>query len=299
MDLRICLLGFGEVGQILANDIARQGFALSVWDVRFAQPDSVPSRAIAGCQGIRQASAAHDAARGADVILCAVTAEQTLAATRAVAGALAPQAWFVDMNSVSPAIKQQAASMIHIGHGRYVEAAVMSAFPGKRLTVPINLGGPHAGAFLEVAQALGLTGTRVFSDQIGPASAAKMCRSIMIKGMEALVLESMLTARHHGVEQAVLDSLADLLPSPDWRSLARYMISRALLHGRRRAEEMREACHTVAGARLVPLMSRAIAQRQAWAGEHGVPPGMSLDWESLERLLDALRGHLTETQAPT
>jgi hypothetical protein len=38
----------------------------------------------------------------------------------------------------------------------------------------------------------------------------------MIKGVEALLTESMLAARHYGVEQVVLDSLSDLLPLPDW-----------------------------------------------------------------------------------
>ena len=47
----------------------------------------------------------------------------------------------------------------------------------------------------------------VFSDEIGRASAAKMCRSVIVKGMEALLGESLLAARHYGVESAVLESL--------------------------------------------------------------------------------------------
>src|SRR5205814_2940164 len=78
-----------------------------------------------------------------------------------------------------------------------------------------------------------------------------MCRSVIIKGMEALLAESLLTARRHGVEDAVLASLQDLFPVGDWRALARYMISRSLQHGRRRAEEMREAVKTVAEAGTV------------------------------------------------
>jgi 3-hydroxyisobutyrate dehydrogenase-like beta-hydroxyacid dehydrogenase len=89
----------------------------------------------------------------------------------------------------------------------------------------------------------------------------------MIKGIEALLTESMLAARHYGVEATVLASLSDLLPLPDWEATARYMISRSLEHGARRAEEMREAARTVEEAGVAPTMSAAIAARQDWAAE--------------------------------
>jgi len=253
---------------------------------------SQPSQAIAHCGKVRTARDAQDAVHAANVIICAVTAEQTLAAARAIAPSLPPDSYFVDLNSVSPGVKQQAARIVHAGQGRYVEAAVMSAFPAKRLAVPMYLGGPHAAGFLGIAQALGFTGAVVFADQIGPAAAAKMCRSIIIKGMEALILESMLTARHYSVDQFVLESLADLLPAPDWPALSHYMISRAMLHGRRRSEEMNEACRTVKAAQLVPIMSSAIAQRQAWAAEHS----MVAKQDTLQQLLDAVRQRIAGTQ---
>jgi hypothetical protein len=116
-----------------------------------------------------------------------------------------------------------------------------------------------------------------------------MCRSIMIKGLEALATECMLSARHYGVEQHVLASLADTLPHKDWPGLAHYVIGRALLHGRRRAEEMREVAHTVEETGLAPILSQAIAERQDWAFEQGrkLPPGI-LKEADLPELLDAL-----------
>jgi 3-hydroxyisobutyrate dehydrogenase-like beta-hydroxyacid dehydrogenase len=105
----------------------------------------------------------------------------------------------------------------------------------------------------------------------------------MIKGVEALLTESMLAARHYGVEQVVLDSLSDLLPLPDWNETAQYMISRSLEHGTRRAEEMREAARTVEEAGVAGLMSRAIAERQDWAAGH--KDALSAD---LAAMLDAI-----------
>src|SRR5262249_27889189 len=149
-------------------------------------------------------------------------------------------AYFLDVNSVSPGVKQQVANVVGAAGGRYVEAAIMSPISPRRIKAPILLGGPHAATFLSLAHELGFEGAEVFSDQLGRASAAKMCRSIIVKGMEALLAESMLTARHYGVEASVLDSLGNVLRTDHWPTLARYMISRSLIHGRRRAEEMRE-----------------------------------------------------------
>jgi 3-hydroxyisobutyrate dehydrogenase-like beta-hydroxyacid dehydrogenase len=146
------------------------------------------------------------------------------------------------------------------------------------------LGGPHANDFLSLAQSLGFSGARVFAAEVGKASAAKMCRSVMVKGIEALLTESMLAARKHGVEETVLSSLSDLFPGPDWRKLAQYMISRSLIHGTRRAEEMREVAHTVANTGLQPHMSAACAERQDWAAQYRA----AADAESLEAMLDSI-----------
>jgi 3-hydroxyisobutyrate dehydrogenase-like beta-hydroxyacid dehydrogenase len=182
-------------------------------------------------------------------------------------------------------MKKQAADAIHGAGGRYVEAAVMSPVPPKRIATSMLLGGPHAEAFLPHAHELGFAGMRFFSAEIGKASAAKMCRSVIVKGMEALLSESMLTARAYGVEETVLKSLEDLFPGPDWKKLSRYMISRTLEHGRRRAEEMREVARTVSEAGLEPHMSAATAERQDWAPQFAD----ALDEAELDDMLDAIR----------
>ena len=162
----------------------------------------------------------------------------------------------------------------------------MSPIAPHRVASPILLGGMHAASFLPLAAQLGFTGAQLFSEKLGAASAAKMCRSVVIKGLEALMLESLLTARKFGVEQAVLDSLQSSSPADSWRTQGRYMISRALVHGRRRAEEMREAARTVAEAGLAPRMSGACAEWQEWAADHSAAANEGLE-QMLDTLLDA------------
>ena len=280
---RVGLIGLGEVGQVLANDLNRNdGVDLCAWDRLFPRADSAPRRAAATLPFLTMASSMAEAVRTRAIVISAVTAGECRAVALEAAPALSPGAYFLDLNSVSPRSKVEAARAVESAGGRYVEAAVMSPIAPHRIASPVWLGGPHAEDFLPLAKSLGFAGAAVYSATIGAASAAKMCRSVIIKGMEALLGESLLTARRHGVEDAVLESLQDFFPVGDWHELARYMISRSLRHGGRRAEEMREAARTVAEAGLEPWMSRGCAERQQWAATHAE----SLSHEALKDMLD-------------
>jgi 3-hydroxyisobutyrate dehydrogenase-like beta-hydroxyacid dehydrogenase len=253
----ILLLGLGEVGSVLAEDLDGP---FAACDTAFADPDSRASRNAARL-GLSPGSAG-------DLVISAVTAANAEAAAAAIAPGLDPGTWYLDLNSASPQQKQRAAEVVERAGGRYVEAAVMSPINPKRLAAPMLLGGPHATEFAGYATTLGFTGMTPFADTVGPASATKLCRSVMVKGMEALAAESMLAARAWGVQDTVLASLGNQLPSDDWAKLAAYLISRSVEHGTRRAEEMGEAAATVEGAGVEPLMSLAAAQRQDWAQRH-------------------------------
>jgi len=282
MSARICLLGFGEVGQTLAADLRAHVGSITAWDLKFAESASAPTLA-AGQLGVVAAADARSSVAEADLVISAVTAGQIGEAADSVARHLKRQAYYFDLNSTSPAAKQAAAAVIDAAGGRFVEAAIMSPIAPRRVASPMLVGGVHAAGFLPLANQLGFAGAQLFSDKLGAASAAKMCRSVVIKGLEALMLESLLTARKFGVEQAVLDSLQSTSPADTWRTQGRYMISRALVHGRRRAEEMREAARTVAEAGLAPRMSGACAEWQEWAADHSAAAN-----EGLEQMLDTL-----------
>ncbi|HUN68150.1 MAG TPA: DUF1932 domain-containing protein, partial [Burkholderiales bacterium] len=128
------------------------------------------------------------------------------------------------------------------------------------------IGGPGAADLLPRARALGMK-MELVSTEVGQASAIKMFRSIMIKGLEALVLESMLAASEYKVEERVLASLKETFPSLDWEKLSGYMIERVVSHGKRRAAEMREVAETLSGIGLEPIMAAATAARQQWLAD--------------------------------
>jgi 3-hydroxyisobutyrate dehydrogenase-like beta-hydroxyacid dehydrogenase len=289
---RIALIGFGEVGQAIAADLHRRGLEdIAAWDKLFPVAGSIPARAVQNATSVRAGTSLHDALAGRSLVISAVTAGECVAAARESAPCLEQGAYYFDLNSVSPDTKSHAARLVEAGGGRYVEAAVMSPIQPRGSASPMLIGGRHATGFAPLARELGFLGIEVFGDTIGGASAAKMCRSVMVKGLEALLTESLLAARHYGVEPSVLSSLQNLFPAADWPSLAHYMISRSLQHGRRRAEEMREVARTVRDAGIDPWMSTACVQRQQWAATHAA----ALAAPGLDQVLDAVLAETART----
>jgi 3-hydroxyisobutyrate dehydrogenase-like beta-hydroxyacid dehydrogenase len=260
--MNIAIIGYGEVGTILAEDLRQRGHAVSVFDRKCGSAAQAPLQAHATQHGVAWALSHVDAVRGASLVLSAVTASQTVAVAQACAAGMEAGAFFLDFNSASPGAKINAAQLIDAASGRYVEGAVMTSLPPYRIQVPLLLGGAHATELLPLLHKLGFA-AKVASTTLGVASATKMCRSIMIKGLEAMVLESFTTARHYGVEDAVIASLQETYPGIDWEKQGAYLFQRAIEHGRRRSEEVLEVAQTVREAGLTPLSAAGTAQRQA------------------------------------
>jgi 3-hydroxyisobutyrate dehydrogenase-like beta-hydroxyacid dehydrogenase len=263
----LTLFGYGEVGKIFATHLHAQGLQVSAWDLNMTRAATqAAERAHAQAQGIHAAADARQACASAELIISAVTASNTLAVAQEAAQHLKPGAFFLDLNSASPGTKQQAAAAIEPAGGRYVEAGVMTSVPPHGIRVPMLLGGAHAHDLAPQLTAWGMQ-VQVVSETVGVASATKMSRSIMIKGLEGLMIESLINARHHGVEEAMLDTLQETFPGINWREQAAYFFMRVAQHGKRRAEEMRESANTVREAGFEPFMAAAIAEKHQWVAD--------------------------------
>ena len=262
---RIGIIGFGEVGRIFAAGLRAAGVREVVaWDLKFADPAVADQARAAGVQAV--GGMAGLCAQQPGLVISAVTASQALQVAQEAAPHIAPGTMFLDLNSASPGTKQQAAAAIDGAGGRYVEAGVMTSVPPYGIRVPMLLGGPHAAGLLPQLQAWGMQ-AQVASERLGVASATKMCRSVMIKGLEALVLESYATARHYGVEDAMIATLQETFQGIDWQRQGSYFFSRVAQHGQRRAEEMREVAQTVREAGFEPIMASAIADKHQWMAD--------------------------------
>ncbi len=292
---RIALVGFGEAGGILGHDLAQQGIEVSFFDILLRSKKARPAMlAKAQASGVRARETLRECVRDAELVISAVTASSAASVAKEAAPLLKSDQIFLDINSVSPETKRKEARHFEKSKGHFVEAAVMAPVPPQRIKVPMLLGGKCAAEVAPRLQATGMNATAV-SDQIGVASAIKMCRSVMIKGLEALAIESLFAARRYGAEDAVLASLDATYPSMGWKDkLPDYLISRVAEHGRRRAAEMREAALAVADVGMDPLLTERTAERHDWLVDEIAALGLNRDAEefgdsfSWRALADAL-----------
>ncbi len=272
----VALVGFGEAGSILGEDLARLGVSVVAYDILLDKPATrAAMQAKITAAGVRVAPTLAEAVAGARLIISAVTASSAGDVARGSAATLVPGQVFLDINSVSPAARRANAEAVQSAGAHYVEAAVMAAVPPQRLAVPMLLGGRHAPELAERLRGLGMNVTAV-SEEVGIASAIKMCRSIVIKGLEALVLECLLAARRFSAEEQVLASLDQTFPQMGWSGrLPDYLISRVAEHGRRRAAELREVARTLRDTGVEPVMASAIAERQQWLADRMAESGLA------------------------
>jgi 3-hydroxyisobutyrate dehydrogenase-like beta-hydroxyacid dehydrogenase len=262
---KFALIGFGEAGSILGEDLAAAGRDVVMYDILLDAPASRAAMLEKARRAhVRAAGTFEDAVAGVQVVISAVTASSSADVAGKAAKSLRAGQVLLDINSVSPAKKLSNAALVEAAGADYVEAAVMAPVPPQRLRVPMLLGGKRAAALAVELRNVGMN-TTALSEQIGVASAVKMCRSIVIKGLEALTVESMLAARQFGAEREVLESLNGTFPSMGWTGqLPDYLVSRAAEHGRRRAAEMREVARTLEDVDVEPTMALATAARQDW-----------------------------------
>lgn len=265
----IGLIGYGEAGSLIAGGLARGNPQLAVWVVDpllAGEPAEGPRRAKAAAAGIHVATDVAELAANAQLILSTVTAAVAVRVAEGAASHLGPRHVYVDLNSVSPETKKTIGGIISATGAQFVEGAIMTNVAKKQHRVPIFACGPGVEAFLPQAAALGMA-VEGLGPELGRASATKMFRSIMVKGLEALFLECLLASSEYDVGDKVLEMVQEGYPGMDWKALANQLVARTAEHGARRADEMKEVAVTLRAMGIEPFMADAGAKRIADCGD--------------------------------
>lgn len=253
----IAFIGFGEAAQSIAAGLnGRAGLQLNAFDLRFSDPATADKLSHAAAERGVTPLADISGIASADVVLSLVVGAATRSAAASAAPHLSTGAVYIDLNSVGPETKAIAAEEISRGKGSFVEGAVMARVPPYAEKVPVLVAGKRAGEIAERLNGLGMN-LEAVGVTPGQASALKMIRSVMIKGIESLLIEALTSAERAGVTERILDSMQETFPGLDWRETADYYISRTFEHGSRRVTEMTEAAETIASLGMEPHMSRA------------------------------------------
>ncbi len=261
MQRQVALIGFGEAASTFAKAGAWEANARA-FDIDQHQKHFMKDAKVAICND------AATALSGTFAILSLVTADQALTAATEYGRLLQPGAIWCDMNSVAPETKRAAAQKIEAEGAHYVDAAIIAPVKPAELSVPILLSGPKAGKAAEMLCGLHFDNVRMVGDEIGRASAIKMIRSVMVKGIEALTDEMMEAANAAGVSAEVLASLDASDNGHSWHDRVSYSLDRMTKHGLRRAAEMEESASTLESLGVDAVMTRGTIKRQREAAQH-------------------------------
>ncbi len=297
----IALIGFGEAGAALAQGWgeAGVGVALRAFDIKTTGADNALASAMwdrYGAAGVTGANTVSDATRGTRAVFSLVTADSAHDAARAVAEEIPEGTFYFDCNSCAPGTKQASATVIEAAGGRYVDTAIMSPIHPKLHASPMLVSGPHARRAKALMAGLSMT-VRVVEGDVGRASSIKMIRSVMVKGIEALTLECILSAVEAGVAEEVVASLDASMPGWDWAARAAYNMERTTTHGIRRAAEMREVVRTVADLGIAARMTPATVAWQQAMGDLGLT-GTPEDYQHRAEAILAALGNAQMEDTP-
>jgi 3-hydroxyisobutyrate dehydrogenase-like beta-hydroxyacid dehydrogenase len=266
--MRIGFLGYGEAGRAFHEGLSGPEVSVIAHDRLLQGKPSHEMRRAMTERGAEIAPHPSDLA-SADWIFSAVTADQSLEAIATLAPHLRPGQLVIDINSVSPERKRATASLVTAQSATYLDMAVMAPVHPRRHATPVLIAGPQAEALLPRLTALGFN-AEIAGTQVGAATAIKMVRSLFVKGLEALTVETLLAAEASGCFDYVLASLTASYPGLGWPDFAGYQFERTLRHGQRRAAEMRESAETVAALGLQGTFADEIADVQAQMGRCGL-----------------------------
>lgn len=293
MPSEISFFGFGEAARAIV-----QGWGPTVadrvvaYDLKIEGREAPAIRQACAEAGVTCAETRAAALQDARHVFCLVTADQAVAAASEAARHLAPGTLWYDGNSCAPDSKRKAAAVIEAAGGVYIDMAIMAPIHPRLHRTPLLIAGPDSAlGFLDAMQMT----YRYRGAEIGSASAVKMIRSVMIKGIEALSAECFLAASRAGVLEDVLASLNASDPERDWRARAGYNLERMMQHGLRRAAEMREVALTIASLGLPDEMAVATEDWQKRIGALGLTARSGEVEDRLEMIEGALC--LSETSA--
>lgn len=273
-DTRITFVGFGEAAGAFLSGWGLGGTGrVRGFDVKSLDPAETAAMADRyAAAGIVGGPDLAGSLAGTDLAVCLVTADQALPAAVSAARYLPAGALWIDGNSCAPETKRAAAAAIGAAGGRYVDMAIMAPVYPKRHLTPVLLAGPAAPEAAETLRALGMA-PAIAGGRVGDASTIKMLRSVIVKGIEALTAECLLAARKAGVDRAVLASLDASDPAAGWEARAAYNLERMMVHGLRRAAEMREVAGTLRDLGMPDRLASATALWQEQIGGLGLKGG--------------------------
>lgn len=277
-DATVGIAGYGEVGEAFACRMRDAGFDVVV---KNRTPAALRSRLDEN--GPRVAESFAELATDSELVISCVwpqTAESVAGEMRTeLAGTT-----YVDLNSIGPATTREIDGIVTESGGTFLKGAIMDSVAVHGADVPVVLAGPDIETYATVLSEAGLS-IDPFGMDVERPSALKMCRSMVTKGILALFVETLLTARYYDLSEEVLDTVHESFREMTPAEFVRYFLVDMADNAARRRDELREVLGTARDARVqAPMTEHTLAVHDAAATESFTP-------EEYTEMLDALALH--------
>ncbi|EJN12000.1 beta-hydroxyacid dehydrogenase, 3-hydroxyisobutyrate dehydrogenase [Bradyrhizobium sp. YR681] len=259
---KIAFVGFGEAARCFAKHLVAQ---TGIQVVAFCQgktnapPYSQAFRAVAADCGATLVDRLEDLA-DADVIFSAVVVAVAAETGEAIARIIRPGCLVVDINAATPRTKQRVAAAVEARGGLFADANLMGSVDLYGAAVTLYTSGSGAERFAEVFKPLGMR-IDVAGPEAGTAAAVKMLRSVVTKGMEALLVEALTAATLAGVRDETMRGLCASMDATTFSKFLDMCVRSDVLHAERRAVEMDGVAAGLRELGFDPLMVTATAER--------------------------------------
>lgn len=260
----IAMLGFGEAGTALARGFAEEtGWRSGAHNRTLLAVDTALGEGPRGQAMVKRAialgidiSKSYSAAlANAELVTSTVTGDDAVEAARSALEFLRPGTVFLDFNTITRKMARDIAALMDAKGVQYVDVAVFGSFYAAGYRTPLLLAGKHTDRVVPWLENLGFV-VKVLNNRAGDASAVKMLRSIMLKGIEALAIECLVTAREQDLLDEVLDCFGDI-DQATFRGMLDIVLTTHILHAKRRMEEVQKVNQNLIETGIEPIMSAA------------------------------------------
>jgi 3-hydroxyisobutyrate dehydrogenase-like beta-hydroxyacid dehydrogenase len=256
---KIALFGLGEAGSLVAIDMQKAGLNITAYD-----PKNVATPA-----GVDRVQTPSEAVTDADVVVALTAGDDALDALEQAITDIPSTALYADFSTNSATAKLAMADRA-ADHGLdFVDVALMTVVPGKGLRTPVTISGTGAARFEEIFTSLEMPVNRLDADA-GEAATRKLLRSVMMKGLAAVIIESMRAGEAAGCSDWLWQNLSDEIAQADHTLIAR-LVTGTQPHAHRRLHEMECSAKLLMDLDIKPTMTQATIDSLKAVIDSGLP----------------------------
>lgn len=289
---RLGIIGFGEVGQAIGTGLRAQGLDRVVaYDVgAFDGPFSPQKQASAREAGIALVGSPAELAAGSDLIIIAVPAANADAAAAAISSHIERRHLYFDLVSTTPAVKLRHAERLTASGALIADGGIMSSPLHDGHGIIIKASGPGAQRAHDLLTPWGMR-IEVVNERLGAATGIKILRSVVMKGLEALLHECAVGAERYGIRDAVLETISEFMDTRPFADTAKFLITSGMIHAGRRSGEAEMAAAALEEVGIEPMMTTATTRMLARVADLGMKEHFGnvvpRDWHEAVTAVDA------------